>query len=250
MLNILTQNVGSPWTLQLSHIIFSFFFRNNNVNTPVSFVLFFSQRHLLPCSLLATCPHFGKFLLLKAINAEWNWVQEWVRGMQVTEWHLALCFNPNRCALHLSREWDSADESSLRGYRGQITGLLMLHCSLQVGIFLSSLSICSTQRTIFCTNNVLSLGCYHPELDFAERCYIFISHILFPVFYGKTHCTLPSIGSSLVLRAIKYSQMLKLEVRSTLVIYVTKGDKIIFTFWCLLHSWSFLWHFMTSFSSL
>lgn len=211
---------------------------------------FFSQA--LP-TLLATCAHFGKFLLRKAIKAEPKRVQDWVAGAQVTEWQLAFCFIPNRCALHLSREWDSADESALRGYREQIRGLLMLHYSLQVDIFLSSLSICSTQRSIFCRNNVLSLGCYHPEFDFAERSYIFIFHILFPVsssISGKTHCAPLCIGSSLVLRRINYSQMLKSEVRSTLVIYVTKGEKVIFTFRCLSHSWSFLWQFMTSFSSL
>lgn len=106
----------------------------------------------------------------------------------------------------------------------------MLHYSFEVGIFLSSLATYSTQRSTFYRDN---------ELDFAESCYIFIFHVLFPVFssiYGKTRCASLCTGNSLVLRRINYSQMLKLEVRSTLVIYVTKGENTVFTFRCLLHS--------------
>lgn len=103
----------------------------------------------------------------------------------------------------------------------------MLHYSFEVSIFLSSLATYSTQRSTFYRDNI------------AESSYIFVFHVLFPVFssiYGKTHCASLCTGNSLVLRRINYSQMLKLEVRSTLVIYVTKGENTVFTFRCLLHS--------------
>lgn len=128
--------------------------------------------------------------------------------------------------------------------------LLMLHYSLRAGIFLLSSATCSTLKSIFCRDKVLCLGCYQPELDFAERSYTFTFHILFLVFtliYGKTHCALLCIGNSLLLRRINHSIMLKSELRSTSIIYVTKGEKIIFTFCYLLQSWSFVWQFMTPF---